>query len=704
VPGEIVSGNYFRVLGVGMTRGRGFTAEETASVGGPLVTVVSHRAWVERFGSDPGLIGGSVRLNGQPYTVVGVVDESFVGLRIDATPPEFWVPLSTQPVSMPTEDWNPLTSMGDFWLSPFARLRDGVTLEQASAETSAFMASMLEAYPEQTEGMSLELTERIAVPNPSNRGELATILGILLGVVGLVLAVVCSNLANLFLSRASARRGEIAIRLALGSGRARVLRQLLLEGLVLSLSGGLLGLALAGSFAELVVRLYGRTLAVSMTPDLGIALFALLASVGSGLLFGLVPALRATRGDALPGLSDGGSRIAAGTVRLRRSFAVAQVALSVVLLVASALFVRSIRNLAGVDPGFDAQRALAVGFTLAPAHGELTEEEGWALYRRMVERLEGVPGVEAVAIALNTPFGGSERGGGFLVEDLEPPAGSNFDAPYNVVGPRYFRTMGIDVIRGREFTEEDRAGAPPVAVVSESFARRFWPEGDALGRRISRSGPDGPWIEIVGVVGDLRWRSLEDEPQASFYLPWFQRFESRGEIVVRAREARPALSGLIREEIRRLDPRLPALRVRALDSLVSSSVARYRLAASVTGAFSVLALLLAALGLYGLLSFGVSRRTREIGVRMAMGARARDVVASVTREAMMLTLVGLGLGGVAALAAVRTVRTLLYGVEDTDPVAYLSAALVLICVTALASWIPARRASRVDPAEALRSD
>lgn len=702
VTGEIVDGAFFDVLGVRPAPGRGFSEEETGAPGGPLVTVISHAAWTARFGADPSVVGSTVSLNGRAFTVVGVAPEGFVGIYIGGSPPEFWVPMSAQPAAMPTEGWDPLTSMGDFWVRPVGRLTDGRTMEVAADELEVLMQSFRERFPGAAD-LSISLTDRLATPRPDQRAELIRLLTLILGVVGVVLLVVCTNLANLGLSRVAARSREIGVRLALGSGRARVARRMFVESFLLSSAGAGIGVLLAGPFAELLYGLYGGGLAVPVEVDASVAAGAVGLAVLTGVIVGVGPALMAVRSNALARLSSGRAGAQDRSSRLRRALSVAQVALSTVLLVGSVLLLRSVRNVTSVDPGFAAAGALSVGFDLTGR--DRGEGAMWSLATRMTERLGALPGVEAVAFALNPPFGGSRRGGGFYVEGASPPPGEErFSAPYNVVGPGYFAAMGIPVVRGREFDATDDADSRPVAIVSESFARRHWPGQDALGKRIAREGPDGPWIEVVGVVGDIRWTSLEEDPAAFFYRPFLQREEARGTLVVRAGASAASLIPTIREEVRSLDPGLPALRIRLLDAMVDDTTARHRMMAGVTGAFTALALFLVAVGLYGLLSYAVSGRTREIGVRMSLGAKAGAVTRLVTRDAMVLTGLGLLLGLAGALATSRLLDAVLFGVSPFDPGAYALAALALVLVTGLATWLPAHRASRVNPVEALRAE
>lgn len=702
MPGQIVSGNFFEVLGVDFAAGRPFTAGETAVVGGTPVAVLSHRSWSSRFGSSSEVIGSQIRLNGALFTVTGVTAPDFVGLSIEQPVPEVWVPLANHEVAMQSDGWDPLSARDDFWLSVAGRLGPGRTPEQARASLEGYMNGLREAAPGVFDEYSIGLTASGAIPHPSAREQMSTILALLVAVVLAVLAIVCSNLANLFLSRSTARRREVGIRVALGSGRARILRQLLLESLVTASLGGAIGLLLSAPMANVILRLYGQSLALNVSPDPRIAVFATLIAIATGLLFGLPSALDALTGRQGP-TATGSHRHVPGTLRLRRGLAIAQLALSAVLVVGSTLFARSLGNIAGVDPGFDPAGLTAVSVDLS-THAEGADETR-STYARIREQVSSIPGVLSATYSINTPFGGRLRGGGFWAEGITGPEEDGlFDTAYNVLWPGYFEALATPVVQGRAFADVDDAAAPRVVVVNESFARMLWPGEDPLGKRLSRDSEVGPWMEVIGVVADSKFGRLDEEAAPFFYLSLLQRHEPRAELLVRSEGQSASVARAIRAEVEAAAPGLPALRIRPVDGLIEEGLAQYRLAASITGGFTALALLLAALGMYGLLSYGVSQRTREIGIRMALGARTEEVTSMVTRQTAFLTAVGLVVGLLLAAGVTRSLTTLLYEVDPLDPLAYLVATGALVVASLAAAWIPARRASRVDPAEALRYD
>ncbi|HSM60001.1 MAG TPA: ABC transporter permease [Longimicrobiales bacterium] len=696
---EIVSGNYFSVLEAAVTIGRGFTPDETAAPDGPLVAVLSHRTWLRSLGGDPGVLGRPISVNGSPFTVVGVAGPDFAGTSFTDGGPELWVPLSTQRASWPV-DWSPLTSMSDYWLRLYARLLPDASIERARAELEVLAAALREAYPEEAADTGFEVTGRLAVPNPAVRARLGRTLGMLFVVVGLLLTIVCANLANLSLGRAVARRREVGIRVALGASPGRVLRQLLFESLALSLAGAGLGLVLAGRVSDVVLGLARVAVPPPDPLDGLVAAFALMLAVVTGALFGVAPAVARVGGGALALLDRRGGG-GPGRARVRRGLAVGQVALSATLLVVATLFARSLRNMQRIELGFEPDGVLLAAVDLG-ARG-LGRDEGLTLYGSLLERIRALPGVSSASLVLHAPLTGALRSGGFLVENREDREGvGRLQSTYNQVFPGYFSTMGIPLLRGRDFTPEDDAGAPLVAVVSASFAAWVWPDADQIGKRFSRGDPSDPGIEVVGVVADSRFEALDREPSPLFFLALQQSYEPRVRLVVRAAGEPLGFLPAIRDELRRLDPEVPLYATTTMRSQVDAHTAQFRLTAWLTGAFSTLAVTLAGLGLYGLLSYAVSQRAREIGLRMALGARSSDVTGMVALEGVVLTLAGLALGLAGAVGAARLARSLLFDVEPLDVPSFLVAAVLLTMIAAVASWVPARRASRVDPMEALR--
>lgn len=696
--GEMVSRNYFGVLGVPLALGAGFSP-----TGAETDAIIGHGVWQRDFGGDQDVIGRTIRLSGRSFTVVGVAPEGFHG-SIRGVRMEVWTPLAAQRVLDPADDM--LANRGDRGLSLVGRLRDDATTEMVQTQLALVAARLHAAYPEGWTDVSgaprrvTVLPEREARIFPSIRGGVTQFLGLLMGVAALVLVVCCANLANLLLARATARRRELAVRLALGGGRSRLVSQLLTEGLLLAALGGCLGIALAlwatdllGTFQPplpvpvlLEFPLDGRILA-----------FTVAVSAATVLLSALLPALRATRLDAATALRGG---IAAAAVRrfgLRDALVVGQVAVSIVVLAAAGLFLTSLHNAASIDPGFRADGLATVRVELGVQGYDSTR--GRAFYAELERRVLGTAGVEAVAFAEVLPLGLAGLRRGVEVEGYVPAEGEDMEFGTNTVSAGYFRTMGISVVHGRGFEPSDRPGGAPVAVVNESFARRFWPGENPVGRRFSTGS--GGSREIVGVVRDGKYRSLSEAAQPHFYQPFEQAYQPDMVLVARARgDARSLLAPLTRE-IRALDPDLP-VESGTIEEHLGLALLPQRIGTAVLGTFGAVAALLAAFGLFGLMSYMVSQRTREIGIRVALGARARDVRMMVVRRALALTLTGLVLGLTGAAAAAQVLRTFLVGVRPTDPVILLSVGVLFAAVALLASWLPARRAAAVDPMRALR--
>jgi predicted permease len=529
-----------------------------------------------------------------------------------------------------------------------------------------------------------------------------------MSVVGLVLLIACTNLANLLLARASARRKEVAVRLALGASRLRVVRQLLTESLLLSLAGGAAGLLLAFWILALVVAYrppMELPLWIETSVDWRVLAFTLLASLATCLLFGLAPALQATRTELVPALKDAGAQVGRSRSRLRAALVVAQVTLSLVLLVAAGLTARALARLRAANPGFEVEGGLVMSFDLGLQGYD--EARGREFQRRLVERVRAVPGVREASLTDLLPLSLNYSSTNTYVEGQPPARGANVPNPMAAsVGADYFSAMGIPLVAGRGVEERDGKDAPRVVVVNETFARRFWPGADpareAVGKRLSFESDQGPWVQIVGVARDGKYWTLAEAPQMFVYVPLTQSYDSSVTLVARAQGDPRALVPAIREEVRRLDPTLPAFDVKTLSEHMGVSLFPARVAAALLGAFGLVALLLAAMGVYGVVSYAAAQRTREIGIRVALGAQTRDVLRLVAGRGMLLVGVGLSLGLACALALTRFMEGLLYGVSATDPVTFALVVLLLGGVALLACLAPARRAAKVDPVVALR--
>ena len=717
--GMIVSANYFDVLGVKPERGRFFSPEEEAEPGAHAVAVLSHAAWRRRFGADPAVIGQSVRLNGQPFTVVGVAPEGFTS-TLPIFAPDVFVPVSMQRQVLPASGM--LGSIHAEWLQLTGRLKAGVTVEQAAAELSTLRARFEDAHPElgrpalgepeRHRGRAVELVPVGAFPRRL-RGALYGFTALLLVIVNLVLFIACANLTSLLLARAAARRREVAVRLALGASRWRVVRQLLTESVLLCLAGGAVGALFALWMTDLLFAFKPSVrIPFELTPQLDwrVLGWTLLVSLATGVLFGLAPALQATRPDVSRALK--GEPGAAGRrSRLRDLFVGAQVAVTVLLLVSAGLFLRALTYAREVRPGVEPERVQTASFNPQPLG--YTDDRARDFYRRLLERLRTAPGVEAASLALMVPVGETQAAVGIGVEGHESfdwadtndeHSESMIRADYNVITPGYFETVGIPILRGRDFREGDEA--QNVAVVDEAFARRFFPGTDPLGKRLKK---DSTVFEIVGVARSTTFRVKDETPRPFLYLPFGREGEESffaQRMVLHARGARGVAPSEVYEAIRReasaVDANVAPEFMMSVAEHQSVALLPQRILSGVAGVFGLLGLVLATVGVFGLVSYAVAQRTHEIGVRMALGAQGRDVLLLVLREGMKVTLSGVLAGIVAAFALTRLLEGLLYGVSATDPATFASVVVLLSSVALLAAYVPARRATKVDPVEALR--
>jgi len=730
VQGLIVTGNYFELLGVRPALGRLIAPSDDVRPGAQAVAVLDHAFWRGRFGARADVVGRDLRLNGQRFTIVGVAPEGFSGTVLGQRR-SLYVPMMMQAVMRPPRggysgemDPDLLERRNSRWLTGVGRLKAGRTLEQATSELSTLATSLEQAAPEdgRREGPVRMALVPVNVGDAGARARLRAVATLLLAVVGAVLLLACANVANLLLSRAAARRREIAVRLALGASRPRLVRQLLTESVLLSGAGGAAGLLLAylilGAFRGAPPPPGALPIALEAAIDPRALGFTLALAVLAGLVFGLAPALTATRGDLVPVLKDESLAPEARTRRigLRGALVVSQIALSTLLLVAAGLFLRNLQQIQAIDPGFDSGRLLQAQLPVNLLR--YTTAQGREFYRRVKEGVESLPGVESASVARVALLGGAGRSSSLHLEDRPGPpgrfqsegGGSAAPSPdavsSNVVGPGFFRTLGAPLLAGRELDERDVEGAPLVAVVSEAFCDLHFagqPRERALGERLSLNGPDGPWREIVGVVRDTKYATLTEEPTPVVLLPLGQRHETGVVLYVRTRGEPATLASAVREVVRRLEPNLPLPELRTLEETVSASTWAARVGVALLGGFAGLALALAAIGVYGVTSFQVAQRTREIGVRMALGADGADVLQMVLRGAARLVALGLAIGLGLALLAGRSLESLLYGVSGSDPLTLAIVPGLLGTVALGACLVAARRATRLDPLEALRS-
>jgi len=696
--GMLVSANYFEVLGVRALRGRTFRPHEEAP-GAPPSVILAHGLWQRRFAGDPAIVGKPVSLNGLPCTVVGVAPPEFrgsiMGLSFDA-----WVPMGMQERMVP--GGSRLEARDHRWLDLLARLRPGASVREARAEIHTIAARLQSEYPASNRGRGLDVFPLSATPVGATRF-LAPVLFVLLGAVGFVLLIACANVANLLLVRAAGRRREIAVRLALGASRGRLLRQLLTESLLLACIGGAAGLLVAHWGAELLASFTPPSdFPVGLNPgvDSRALAFALALSVVTGVVFGLAPALRASRPDVVGTLKDEAGTTAGGfrRARLRGGLVVAQVSLSLLLLVGAGLLLRSLENARSFDPGFNPRGILLASFDLFP-NGH-TPETGRAFLRQLLARASALPGARHVSLARRVPLGmGGSSSSHFTVEGYSPPPQESAWAHKNEVGPDYFRTMEIPLVAGRDFGLQDDSDAPRVGVVNETMARRYWPGREALGGRV-RDGADV--YTVVGVARDSKTRLLTDPPAPVLYRSALQAYRGDLTLLVRTEGEPSLLAPRIREQVRALDPALPLFGLRTMEDHVRFATFQQRMTGTLLAVLGGLALVLAAVGIYGVLAYAVAQRTREIGVRVALGGRRGDILGLVVRQAMGLTTIGLAIGLAIAVAVMPLMGRLLFGVSPRDLPTLAGVALILGVVALLASSVPARRAMRIDPIVALR--
>ena len=713
---ETVSGNYFDLLGVPAVTGRTFTAEEDADGNAQFVAVISHSAWQRRFGGDPGIVGRDLRLNGYPFTVVGVADPSFTGM-MRGFAPEVWIPIRTSSTihagsfsnsGAPTEGLDRLDDRGRRWHFVVARLADGATVEQASAEITTLGMRLSQEFPDSNDERSFALLPTAEVRFfPGFDGIVFAGSMVVLGIVTLVLLIACANLANMLLARAVTRRKEIATRLALGASRGAVVRQLLVESLVLALVGGGVGLLLAAGSNFLVDRVslpLPVDLHLGLALDGRVALFTLALATIAAVAFGLAPAFETTRANLVSALSDEtrGSSAGRGKRRLRDALVVAQVALSLVLLICAGLAVRSMGNAHRIDPGFDSQGLVVA--RVSPETQGYSQAQAEDFFRRLDERLSARSDIRATGFAGHLPltFNISMLGAAAEGQDSVPSEEwPIFDTA--TVGPDYLETMGIDVLQGRSFTEWDDEDAPRVAVINETAAARLWPGQDAIGKRL-RIEEYEDYIEVVGVARDGKYRTLGEETRPFVYQAIAQDWKGSQILIARTTGDPAQALATIRQQVRDLDANLAIGQLATIEDATASALVLPRLGAALFGLFGIIGLVLAMTGIYGVVSYLVSQRTHEIGIRMAMGAHGGDILRLVVRQGLRLTAVGVVLGVIAALAMTRVLSGILYGISATDAMTFVLVPLTLTLVALLATAIPSWRASRLDPLVALHHE
>jgi predicted permease len=711
--GHLVSGNYFSVLGVNVILGRTLSPEDDRPGARPAA-VISYGYWKSEFGGDESVVGKVADLNGTPFTIVGVTPPEFFGERLRKAP-DFWLPLATQPQVMLHDSY--LNDSGVYWLDLMGRLKPGGTRQQAQAAATV----QLRQYFSDLFGSHLSEDDRKEIAKsyvelgPGGPGisglrlNYSQPLRILMAFVALVLLIACANVANLLLARAAARQKEISMRLALGAGRGRLIRQLLTESLIMATLGGVLGALLAAWGVEiLVTKFAGRTSPLNVHPDLRVLVFTLLVCALAAILFGLAPALRSTRVDLAPALKA--NTAAAGTLGRRWSLGKAlvslQAALSLLMLFGAGLFVRTLQNLEAEDLGFNQQHVLLV--SIDPRLAGYQPAQLAPFYQQLLDRVNALPGVRSASVAAYSPLSGSSRSTDITVQGYTPPPGADTDVNVNVVGWKYFATAGMPMLLGREFGPQDTPTSPKVAVVNATVAHDFFGKGNPIGRRFGFGGGDAKHsgdIEIVGVVADAKYRDVREKPQRMVFTPVLQAQGDEAyvsEVDIRTLGDPRAIASEVRGVINEINSSLSVTNVITLSEQVHDWFDEERTISELSSFFGLLALTLASVGLYGVMAYAVARRTSEIGIRMALGARSADVRWMVLREALLLVLAGVTIGVPAALTASRLVASMLFGLTPWDPLTISAATLVLVAVAVLAGYVPARRASRVSPMVALR--
>ena len=715
--GELVSGNYFDVLGVRPVVGRVFTDEDDRVAGAGQVIVLSHGYWTRHFGADSGILNKTLIVNGVGMTVIGVARAGFTGVQVGQTP-DIFIPISMK--AQMTPNWDGLNDHRDYWLAMIGRLNPGLSPSQAEQAFAPVYRQILEKELPHAGGLSPETQQRFLEKpmnmDPGSRGrailqrEVKEPLLVLMGMVGLVLLIACANVANLLMARGAARQREIAIRMAVGAGRLRLVRQFIVESLTLSLIGGAVGLLVASWTTGLLVGALPESMGavgISAALDMRLLAFTMALSIITGLLFGVMPAIKATRLNLESTLREQGSSVSSGLsqVRFRKGLVVSQVVLTTVLLVGAGLFARSLNNLRHLDLGLRPDNLFT--FSIAPELNGYTPERTIALFDQLHQNLSALPGVESVSESTMTAFTDSQSSSNVTVDGYQPSEGEEMNVGRNWIGQEYFSTMSIPLVAGREFGPADAAKSPKVAIINETMARRFFENRNPIGSKFAFGSGDKvrPDIEIVGVVKDSKHSSVREKGGPFIAQPYPQD-ETIGEIsfYVKTKQDVGTMTAAMRREVQRLDGNLPVYGVKTLERQIDESLFNDRFLTTLSMCFALLAALLASLGLYGVMAYTVTRRTREIGIRMALGATRGIVSWLILREVVVLALIGLAVGLPAAYVLGRFTESLLFGVRTSDPLVFVGAGLLLVTATLLGGYLPARKAASIDPLVALRCE
>ena len=695
---SLVTTNYFKVLGVGAHFGRTLRAEDDVP-GAPATTVLSYSFWQRHFGGDRSVVGRSLVLGNKAYTIVGIASERFRGLRLGSQP-DLWVRL---------EESREEDARGNRGIGITGRLRDNATIDQAEAEVAAIADRLAHAYPQTNMGTLAQPNSPrpiVVVPevriDPSKMGSVSAITTLLFVVVGLVLLIACANVANLLLARASSRRREIAIRLALGASRWQLIKQLLMESILLALIGGAVALVVTFWTSGLIPAFFPANEANGLDArvDWRVFTFTIGVSLLTGVLFGLAPAVQSTRPALVASLKDEnkGAALRLSKFGLRGLLVTAQIALSLLLLISAGLFMRSLRNAVTFNPGFDSHNLLVASLATSQ---EIKRPQLPAFYQEVAENLSSEPGIRSVSFSAVVPLSGSGERRNTFIEGYQPRLNEDIELNTNVVGLNYFDTLGISIVKGRDFNSGDRDGSPGVVIVNEEFSQKYFSKEAALGKRL-RVDSEGPMLEIVGVVRTAKYRNLRESPLPFIYIPLAQAMRGDMTLVVRTTRDPASLRANVRSVVQRVNHNIPIYGVKTITEQIDVALAADRMMAVLLAVFALTALLLASVGIYGVVSYAVAQRRHEIGIRMALGARSADVLKLVVRDGMKMAIVGVAVGLAGAFAVTRLIDSLLFGVTPTDLPTFVLVTLGLLLVAFLACYLPARRATKVDPLVALR--